>query len=109
MLSRYPSIMGSSLIYVTYCTGGPRYSRSFYPRFRLFAVRENIQKFKIRGLSLAFSRFLTVFYIKSSFKQTFCGRTVLPHLRGFRIRGVLSERIYRELRGPPVLEFCSRI
>jgi hypothetical protein len=35
-------------------TGGPRYSRSFYLRFRLFTIKGSIPKFRIRGLSLAF-------------------------------------------------------
>ncbi len=35
-------------------TGGPRYSRTFYMRPRLQASQENIPKFIIRGLSLAY-------------------------------------------------------
>ncbi len=49
-------------------TGIPRYLWSFYLRFRLFAIKGSIPIFGIRGLSFAYSRFLIVFDIKSSFR-----------------------------------------
>ena len=49
-------------------TGGPRYSRSFYLQFRLFEVKENILNCSIRGLSLAYSRFLVKYGTKFSLK-----------------------------------------
>ena len=65
-------------------TGGPRYSRSFYLRFRLFAIKESIPKFGIRGLSLAYSQFLIVFYTKYSFKKAFWDHPVLPRYSRFQ-------------------------
>jgi hypothetical protein len=65
-------------------TGGPRYSRSFYLRFRLFAIKESIPKFGIRGLSLAYSGFLIVLDTKSSFKKAFWDHTVIPHYSRFQ-------------------------
>ncbi len=48
-------------------------------------------------------RFLKVFDIKSSFIYYF-GIQYSFIIRGFRISGVLPERIYRKLRGLPVLD-----
>ncbi len=65
-------------------TGFPRYSRSFYLRFCLFAIKESIPKLKIRGLCLTYSRFSIVFDIKSSLIKPFWGNTVLPHYSQFQ-------------------------
>jgi hypothetical protein len=81
-------------------TGGPRYSR-----FRLFAVKERIPKFRIRGLTITYLQFLIAFDIKSCFIKPFLSHTVhFLIIRGFRIRGLLPERIYRELRGLSVYQ-----
>ena len=49
-------------------TDGPCYSRSFYLRFRLFAVQERRPNLIIRGLSLAYSRFLAAIGHKNQLK-----------------------------------------
>jgi hypothetical protein len=41
---------------------------------------------------------------KTELKLICFSRTVLPRYRGFIIRGSFTERIYRELRGKPVLD-----
>ncbi len=83
-------------------TSGPRYSRTFYTRFRLFAVQENLPKFAIRGLLLAHSWFFEEFGLKNDFSGIQCSIVI----RGFSIYVNLMERIYRELRGKPV---CIKI
>ncbi len=90
-------------------TGGPRYSRTFYPRFRLFEVQENIPKFTIRGLSLAHSRFIKEIRLKNDVKITFSSIQCSLVIRGFIICGNLMERIYRELRGKPVASLSSNL
>ncbi len=74
-------------------TGGPRYSRTFYPRFRLFAVQENIPKFTIRGLSLAHSWFIEEIRLKNDVKITFSSIQCSLVIRGFSIRRNLMKRI----------------
>ncbi len=47
------------------CTGGPRNSRTFYLRIRLFAICKNTQKFKIHefeSYSLAYLQFLKLIF-----------------------------------------------
>ncbi len=57
-------LMPSTLILLSclWCTGSPKYSRSFYLRFCLFTIKEIISKFRIRRLSLACLLFLIVFF-----------------------------------------------
>ncbi len=54
----YLKVVVVVVIVIAFNTGGPRYSRSFYLPFTLFAVIENIPKFEIRGLSLTYLQFL---------------------------------------------------
>ncbi len=76
-------------------TGGPRNLRTFYLQIRFFAMNKNIPKLSIRGISVVIpSLILFLFFL--SFLTIQCSLV---------IRGILVERIYRELRGPPV---CSR-
>ena len=80
-------------------TGGPRNSRTFYPRIRLFTIGKNIAKFRIRGI---FPRLFAIFdeiRLKIQIKELFLGHTLLPHISRYNIRGSLAERNYRELRG----------
>jgi hypothetical protein len=74
------------------------YLRSFYLRFRLFAIKENIPKFRIRRLSLSYSQFL----INLDLNNHFGAAQYSLVIRAFRIRGVFPERVYRDLRGPSV-------
>jgi hypothetical protein len=90
------------------CTGGPRYSRTFHLRFRLFPVHENIPKFTVRGLSLAHSWSIEEFGLKNDIKWLFFWHTVCSLvIRGFSIRGNLMKHIYCELRGKPVCQSSS--
>ncbi len=88
-------------------TVGPRNSRSFYLRIRLFAVLKNVPKFSIRGylslIPLLICGFWIIFTLKLHKQWKFMSIQCSLIIRGFEIRGSLVERIYRELRGPPVL------
>ena len=77
-------------------TGGPRNSRTFYLRIRLFTMGKNVLKFGIRGILASFPSLIRDFLVKLGFKIN----SLI--IRGFNISGTLAERIYRELRGPPV-------
>jgi len=62
----------------------------------LIREQRKLTKFGIRGLSLTYLQFL----VSKSAKITFL---IAYNIRAFKIRCVLSEPIYRQIRGPPVL------
>ena len=48
------------------------------------------------------------FWLKNNTLSDFFATQCSLIIRGFSIRGTLTERIYRELRGPPVLgSYCA--
>ncbi len=87
--------------------GGPRNSRILYLRIRLFAVSKNIPKFRIRDSLALIPSLIRGFWmicgLKLHKRYHFLAIQGSLVIRGFKICGPLTERIYRELRGPPVL------
>ena len=49
-------------------TGGPRNSRTFYLRIRLFTMGKNVLKFGIRGILASFPSLIRDFLVKLGFK-----------------------------------------
>ena len=81
-------------------TGGPRYSRTFCLRSRLFTVQEIIPKFSIRSLFPSYSRFFKGIWLNNGVKMTFFKLTVLPTYLRFQYSqyfdGAYLPRITRE-------------
>jgi len=86
-------------------TGGPRNSRTFYLRIRIFKVQECVPNLKIHSLYLAYSWIFDGIGHKTGQKLVFLTRQCSLVIFGFIISDSLPERIYRELQGPPV---CKR-
>ncbi len=69
---------------LVYNTVGPRYLRTFYTRFCIFAIQENIPKLTICGFSLAHLRFIEEIGLKNDVKMTFFWHTELPRYSRFQ-------------------------
>ncbi len=78
------SLASSDIIFkVKSITGGPRNSRSFYMRFRLFASLESSPNLIIHGLSLAYSQFFYSIGYNNQLKMILFSHTVLPRYSRF--------------------------
>ena len=93
VLYRWPSLFANFLSAVSLIRGPGKHTKIQY----------------LRSLPRLFAFFLKEFGLKMAYKWLFSSIQCSLIIHGFSIRGTLMERIYRELRGKPVIHYNASI